>query len=196
MYNPSGRPEGEDHKSAPPLTPATTSVFSTSDSETMSHDGLEEQKEKTTNLNGLGCHRSTLKPSRHRTRVRVSARKKRRTTDKMAQTRGYRRRRQDGPRKGPEDSCGTRRSLATTRHDGPSGQECETEWWSQVSLAAAQATMASTSNPSSAKTMMASGVLLHRPAVLNAFFLRGTRRGANAGRSRNLGFSISSSNGT
>ncbi|KAK3131730.1 hypothetical protein QOZ80_6AG0510600 [Eleusine coracana subsp. coracana] len=58
--------------------------------------------------------------------------------------------------------------------------------------------MASSSIPCLAKTMASGSVLLHHPAVPNAFFLRvrGTRRGANAGTSRNLRFSISSSNGT
>ncbi|TVU12350.1 hypothetical protein EJB05_45990 [Eragrostis curvula] len=55
--------------------------------------------------------------------------------------------------------------------------------------------MASSSSPSSVKTNPP-GVLLHRPAVTNASFVRGTRRGANAGRGRNLGFSVSSSNGS
>ncbi|XP_062228215.1 sulfiredoxin, chloroplastic/mitochondrial-like isoform X3 [Phragmites australis] len=54
--------------------------------------------------------------------------------------------------------------------------------------------MASSSSLSLAKTM-ASGILLHRRAVPNASFLRGTGRIADAGRSKNHGFSASSSNG-
>ncbi|XP_062228214.1 sulfiredoxin, chloroplastic/mitochondrial-like isoform X2 [Phragmites australis] len=53
--------------------------------------------------------------------------------------------------------------------------------------------MASSSSLSLAKTM-ASGILLHRRAVPNASFLRGTGRIADAGRSKNHGFSASSSN--